>query len=402
MELCESDLTKFIKDKNNELIDEKVIYIFLKDISYGLKEIHSKNVIHRDLKPGNILVGRDKKFKIADFGISKYNNQTLTSKWGTQEYSAPEYLIENNEGKISYDNKIDLWSLGRIMCDLCKCKSIPSIHNLYNNIIKINNNYDKKLENLIKLLLKKDPKDRIDLKKAIIEINKLESECHSQSENLDKLSKEILERKKENEIKFNIEIGDDDINKDIYFLDGGESHKNLKELNQDNTELYFYNKNNRIQKFKYIFQKCFRPEYKGNYEILLKLKDKLSDASNMFSNCLKLNSIDLTFFDTTNIVNMSSMLACTKLINIDLSTCNTINVKNMNNMFADCENLEQLDLSSFNTSKVEDMSYMFSGCKKLKYINLKSFNTQNVTNMKYMFNYCENLETIDLLSFKIF
>ena len=52
MELCESDLSTFINNKNNELIDEKVIYIILKDICFGLKELHSNNIIHRDLKPG--------------------------------------------------------------------------------------------------------------------------------------------------------------------------------------------------------------------------------------------------------------------------------------------------------------------------------------------------------------
>ena len=318
---------------------------------------------------------------------------------GTREYSAPEYLIGNDEGIISYDNKIDLWSLGRIMCDLCKCKSIPCLNNLFKNNVKINEKYDKKLENLIKLLLIKDPKDRIDLPKAIIETNKLESECHSVSENLDELSKEILNRKKENEIKFNIEIGDDDLNRDIYFLDGSEPHTNLKELNQDNTELYYYNKNNRIIKFKHNFQKGFQPIYKGNYEFLLKFKDKLSNSSYMFFKCSKLNNIDLTFFDTKNIFDMSNMFAYTKLINIDLSTFNTINVKNMSQMFANCENLENVDISSFDTSKVEDMSYMFSGCKKIKNINLKNFNTKKVKNMKYMFADCENLKEIDLSSF---
>ena len=45
MELCELDLNQFINDRNNKLINEKIIYIILKDISYGLKEIHSNNII---------------------------------------------------------------------------------------------------------------------------------------------------------------------------------------------------------------------------------------------------------------------------------------------------------------------------------------------------------------------
>ena len=396
MELCESDLSTFINNKNNELIDEKVIYIILKDICFGLKELHSNNIIHRDLKPGNILISSDKKFKIADFGISKYNNQPLTSNKCTIKYAAPEFLKSYEEGIISYDKAIDLLSLGKIICDLCKCES-PSVFNSFSSHVIINTKYNKQLENLINLLLTKDPKDRIDLHKTIIEINKLESQCQSIDKNLDKSHIEILNRKKENEIKIDVEILTN--NEIIYFLDG-ESHEHLKELNQDNTELYFCNKNNRKVKIPHKFQKGFKFEFKGNYEILLKFKDKLSDSSYMFFNCSKIKNIDLTFLDTTNIFDMSKMFASTNLRNIDLSSFITIKVKNMNSMFSNCENLENIDLSSFDTSKVEDMSYMFNCCKNLKNINLNSFNTQFVKDMKFMFNSCENLENINLSSFK--
>jgi len=392
MELCESDLNKFMnnKRKKNELIDEKVICIILKDISYGLKEVHSKNIIHRDLKPANILISTDKKFKIADFGISKYNDQPLTNDLGTNRYAAPE-LLDNKP----YDEKADLWSLGCIIQDLCSSE-FPSIISLYNVESKINQKYNEKLQELINELKVLEPEKRIDLNKVVTKINNLELNCKSQNENLDQLSQEILIRKKENEIKLDIEIGKDDINKDIYFFDG-ENHENLKELNEKNTELYIYNrKENKISE---TFQKKYIFRMKGNYKILLKLKEELSDSSYMFYKCLKLKNIDLTFFDTTNIINMSNMFAYSNIKSIDLSSIKTYKVKNMKYMFAFCENLEQLDLSSFDTSNVEDMSFMFKSCNNIKDINLSSFKTQKVTNMSNMFEDCQSIKEINLSTF---
>ena len=327
MEFCESDLNKFINDKkkNNELIDEKVIYIILKDICYGLKEIHSKNIIHRDLKPSNILIGSDKKLKIADFGISKYNNQQLTHNMCTQDYAAPEFIDDKKE----YDKRIDLWSLGCIMSDLCSSE-FPSICNFYNAKSIINRNYNQNLQKLINLLLV-EAKDRIDLHKIISIINNLEPKYKIQNEKLDQLSRDILKRKEENEIKLDLEIGKDDIKKEIYFLDNDEAHGNLKELNENNTELYIYiNKETKIFQ---TFEKKYIFKLKGNYKILLKLKNKLSDSSYMFYKCSNLKYIDLTFFDTTNITIMSNMFAYNKLKTIDLSSFKTIKVKNMNYMF---------------------------------------------------------------------
>ena len=97
MELCESDLKKFIDDKkkNNKLIDEKVIYLILKDICYGLKEMHSKDIIHGDLKSENILIGSDGNIKISDFGISKYKNQSNNNS-----------VNQNSESKMMMKKKI--------------------------------------------------------------------------------------------------------------------------------------------------------------------------------------------------------------------------------------------------------------------------------------------------------
>ena len=71
----------------------------------------------------------------------------------------------------------------------------------------------------------------------------------------------------------------------------------------------------------------------------------------------------------------------------------------MNSLFNECVSLETLDLSNFNTSKVTYMHSMFRNCEALKTVDLTSFNTSNVTTMNSMFYYCNELTSVELKSF---
>ena len=72
----------------------------------------------------------------------------------------------------------------------------------------------------------------------------------------------------------------------------------------------------------------------------------------------------------------------------------------MGAMFQECNELEYLDLSNFDTSNVIDMGNMFFGCHKLKEIKgINNFNTNKVTNMNGMFQDCNELEYLILYKF---
>ena len=57
----------------------------------------------------------------------------------------------------------------------------------------------------------------------------------------------------------------------------------------------------------------------------------------------------------------------------------------MSYMFYECKSLNELNLSNFNTNNVINMEYMFCGCSSLQELNLSNFNTSNVYNMNRMF-----------------
>ena len=181
MEFCEySDLRSYIKKFKNEnkKIAESVIRLIITELSNGLKDIHSNNVIHRDLKPENIYISSDHLIKIGDFGISKIldgTNYAQTQK-GTLSYMAPEVI----KGE-KYSKKVDIWSLGCIIYELCTLNICFDSNNIFELANKINsgihgkidlNYYNDYLQDIIDLCLKKNDKERPNIE----HINELISE----------------------------------------------------------------------------------------------------------------------------------------------------------------------------------------------------------------------------------
>ncbi|KAJ7245106.1 kinase-like domain-containing protein [Mycena haematopus] len=114
MEPMEADLHQIIKS-GQTLTSEHVQY-FVYQILRGMKFVHSASVIHRDLKPGNLLVNADCELKICDFGLSRgfENASNLTEYVATRWYRAPEIML----GFREYDTAIDVWSIGTILAEL--------------------------------------------------------------------------------------------------------------------------------------------------------------------------------------------------------------------------------------------------------------------------------------------
>jgi serine/threonine-protein kinase len=103
--------------KNNDILPFEVSINIIKQIAEGLSYAHSREVIHRSLQPENIIISKDKKVKIINFGISKAIANTWLTMTGTTvsnvEYMSPEQA----EGEI-IDYRSDIYSLGIIMYEL--------------------------------------------------------------------------------------------------------------------------------------------------------------------------------------------------------------------------------------------------------------------------------------------
>ena len=127
---------------------------------------------------------------------------------------------------------------------------------------------------------------------------------------------------------------------------------------------------------------------------------EITTVSGMFRDCTSLTSVNFNNFDVSKVKDMSYMFyKCYRLNNIDLSKFDTSQVTRMDCMFRDCNVLSYLNLSNFYTPKVEDMSNMFYECRGLKYLDLLNFDTSLVTDMHNMFYRCYDLKSLDLSSF---
>ncbi|KAI0545710.1 Pkinase-domain-containing protein [Xylaria curta] len=85
---------------------------YIAQMACALRYLHRKHVIHRDIKPENILVGIHGEIKISDFGWSVHApNRRRETMCGTLDYLPPE-MINPGSSDNSYNEKVDLWSLG--------------------------------------------------------------------------------------------------------------------------------------------------------------------------------------------------------------------------------------------------------------------------------------------------
>ena len=403
MELCDMNLIDFIQFKKEFTMSE--IYEFLCQLNNTFKIMKENNIAHRDLKLQNILVKYKNKekteyiYKITDYGISKELlslSKRFTSKVGTVNFMAPEVL---NEEK--YDVECDLWSLGVIIYILFfknypypamnEMALIKQINSLGQKTFKTSENKD--FDNLIKGLLTSNPKERLTWAQYF---------NHPFFGN-----KPFKEPKLEikNEINILLKVREIDIKKGnkIYFLESDlmrnnlePKHTNIDNLNDTNTELYINGQKTKFTKF-------IPSSYPANeYKIKIVFKNRMNDCSYMFRGCPNIIKLDLSSFDTSNVVDMKHMFSiCCLLKEINLSNLKTEQVTDMSYMFNKCLSLEKLELPpSFITKKVNNMEFMFHMCTKLKKIDFpKSFITNNVTNMSVMFGKCHSLESLDLRNF---
>lgn len=116
LEFLPTDLENIIKD-SSILFTQSDIKSWLLMTLRGIHHIHRNFILHRDMKPNNLLISSDGLIKIADFGLARsvpLANEILTSNVVTRWYRAPELLF----GAKHYTYAIDIWSIGIIFAEL--------------------------------------------------------------------------------------------------------------------------------------------------------------------------------------------------------------------------------------------------------------------------------------------
>ncbi|KAL4227910.1 Mitogen-activated protein kinase 6 [Mactra antiquata] len=130
-ELLHTDLHHLIQ---HEQLTAEHVRLFTYQLLRGLKYIHSANVLHRDLKPMNLLINvEDLILKIADFGLARviddeYSHKGfLTDNVGTCWYRSPELIISPRD----YTKAIDIWSVGCILAEMLTGRPLfPGAHEM--------------------------------------------------------------------------------------------------------------------------------------------------------------------------------------------------------------------------------------------------------------------------------
>lgn len=170
LDLCEEGVIMKVgmDDKATPYSEEECRHWF-RDLILGMEYLHEQGIVHRDVKPDNLLLNKEKVLKIVDFGVSEIfskENDNLQKSAGSPAFSAPE-LCSAQHGDIS-GKAADIWSMGVTLYCLyfgCLPFSDAYVIDLYNSIRTsdpfLPSDINPDLRNLFVRILEKDPAKRI-------------------------------------------------------------------------------------------------------------------------------------------------------------------------------------------------------------------------------------------------
>lgn len=115
-------------------LDTEHAACYAAQVALVFEDLHSKNIIYRDLKPENLLISEDGFLKLTDFGFAKIVETRTFTLCGTPEYLAPEILLNQGHGK-----PVDWWTLGILIYEMnagIDPFTDDDPMNIYQNILK--------------------------------------------------------------------------------------------------------------------------------------------------------------------------------------------------------------------------------------------------------------------------
>ena len=225
--------TKIIKmRKEGGMFQEKLIWLYSIQMIEGLKALHDKKIMHRDLKSANIFLVKDKhQCKLGDMNVSKViKEKELLTQTGTPYYASPEVWRDE-----PYSYKSDLWSIGCVIYELCALRPPfkgKDLDELFVNVCsgkveRISKAYSDDLWKMILMLLQVDVDKRCDCNKFL---------------NSKLITRKIQEMKNENkDLEKNKEISDGHLLETIKFENILDIKRQLPtKKNYSNNNVKFY------------------------------------------------------------------------------------------------------------------------------------------------------------------
>lgn len=171
LEMCKKGVVmKIGMDEQADPYNTESCRCWFRDLILGIEYLHAQGVVHRDIKPDNLLLTADDVLKIVDFGVSEIfekSSQMVTAKSaGTPAFLPPELCVAKH-GDIS-GTAADIWAMGVTLYCL-RFGKIPFVHSgvlqLYESIkndeVEIHSDCEEDFKNLMSRLLEKDPSKRI-------------------------------------------------------------------------------------------------------------------------------------------------------------------------------------------------------------------------------------------------
>ena len=179
----------------------------------------------------------------------------------------------------------------------------------------------------------------------------------------------------------------------------------MKSLNEYIIEKILINKSSKLNKIKVEtrdkLQSIIQERYNNNISFVY-LSDidvsELDDLSSIFDELYEMEVVDISGWDTSNVIYMNDMFAECEAIKkiIGIENLDVSKLQCANAMFYGCKNLVELDLTNWNPMSLQRASYMFYNCSNLKIIkNIENWQLPNIKNVRQMFDKCDKLD-VDL------
>ena len=409
MEFAENgDLEKKISDlkKNTSYLNEyEILNIFIQ-ICKGLKTLHDRKIMHRDIKCANIFLFKNNLVKIGDLNVSKIiKNNLHNTQTGTPYYASPE-VWDNKQ----YDFKSDIWSLGCLLYELT-CLKAPfrgtSMKMVYDKVMKgsydpIPKFYSKALSGIIYICLQTNPICRPTCEQILNLIKEKIGNFNLQGQKLNVLYEED-DSDYSKKINFNSNIDTIPSSDRIIKYRNTENlqNKNISNVNNKNSNI---NNNNNINKY----NKALTEESKGLLLNTIKMPKRLNDINSVLpknrysstSRKIPNGKFDLIKrrlpkiradlnFKFNNLSTLNKNYSNSNILDHNLSN----NIKNNRSKIFTNKNLNSLNNNNKLLNRVYSEANMISEIYELN--NYNNNNNNNKVNLIYNYNNNNNNRNIN-------